>query len=358
MEANEKFKIDWKLSKAFLLVGLSVPIYYTIYNYINNIPLILIDFFMGYLFTVNVTFVVAFSCGKIMNWLKVALPWDKGFSKRLTIELLLTNINSSFWVVLILFIYQKTISLDYSYYEGSAASNIFDHIIIAMIINTIFVLVIEGRILLKNWRDSIIETEKIKTEKERLEKENIQSQFQALKNQVNPHFLFNSLSVLGSLIQTDTTRAEEFVSKFSKIYRYVLDVKEELVVELSRELDFVNSYYFLQKVRYNENFTIQYNIDDKFLNFMVPPLSLQLLLENAVKHNIISDKKPLVVQMYTEDEYLIIKNNFQKRDEPVNSSKVGLENLRNRYKLLTMLEPLFIVENDFFVAKIPMLNDE
>lgn len=356
---QDKFQINRKLIISIFLVSFVVPVYYTIYNVVNNLPLKVVEFIMGYVFTLNVTLVVTYTCGILVNRIMIILPWDKGFSKRLSFELLVTNINASIWVTVVFLIYSSIAQKHFAYVgEKNIASNIFDSIIIAIIINTTFVLVTEGDFLLKKWRNSIIETEKIKTEKEQLEKENILSQFQALKNQVNPHFLFNSLSVLGSLIQTDPKKAEEFVSKFSKIYRYVLDVKDEQVVELSRELDFVKSYYFLQKVRYSENFTIQYDLDPKYLEFLVPPLSLQLLLENAVKHNIISDKLPLEVKIFTDNDFLIVKNNYQKRDEPVNSSGVGLENLKRRYKLLTELEPTYSADDSFFTAKIPMLNDD
>lgn len=172
-------------------------------------------------------------------------------------------------------------------------------------------------------------------EKEKLEKEHITSQLEGLKSQVNPHFLFNSLNTLISIIPEDSERSVRFVRQLSKIYRYFLDTTSEKTVSIAQEMDFVNSYAFLLKERFGDNLHIDINNKNACDDCVIIPFSLQLLLENCIKHNIISQDKPLYINILLNQHEISVKNNFQPKNQVQPSTGVGLKNIQNRYALLS-----------------------
>ena len=190
----------------------------------------------------------------------------------------------------------------------------------------------------------------------KLQKDNLQSQFETLKNQVNPHFLFNSLNVLASLISVDPELAEKFTGQLSKIYRYVLEHKSEDVVPLSTETDFLESYVFLLNIRFKDKLKVNIMIPADKLNMKIPPLAIQLLIENAIKHNIFSIKSPLIIDVLVDDkDYLNVINNYQKREKQIESTGLGLQNITDRIGYFTDKKPYFGIRGNKFVAKIPLL---
>ncbi|MEO1515677.1 MAG: histidine kinase [Bacteroidota bacterium] len=194
-------------------------------------------------------------------------------------------------------------------------------------------------------------------EKQRLEKENILSQLEGLKNQVNPHFLFNSLNTLTYIIPEDPELAVRFVQKLSKVYRYILEIRDKKLIYLSEELEFLNSYVFLLKERFEENLQIEINIPDDHLHSKVVPLSLQILIENAIKHNIISSDRPLCVEVFVEDgETLVVRNNLQKKKSRPTSTRFGLENIKNRYAFFSDRTVEVISSATSFIVSIPLLK--
>jgi PAS domain S-box-containing protein len=199
------------------------------------------------------------------------------------------------------------------------------------------------------------ELTEVNTQLLQVQKENLQSQFEVLKSQIDPHFMFNSLNVLSGLIQVDITKAQLFIDEFSQIYRYVLETIEQPVVTLNKELEFMRSYLFLQQIRYGNSLTYSVNIPAKLLPCVVPPLSLQVLLENAMKHNIVNENKPLNIQIYSQGDSLFIKNPIQPKVSG-RSTGLGLKNLIKRYALISSLEPSFEVVDNYYVAKIPLIK--
>lgn len=185
------------------------------------------------------------------------------------------------------------------------------------------------------------------------------AKYQALMNQVNPHFLFNSLNVLSFLVYKNPKDADRFIEELSKIYRYILQLNEAYVVPLKEELKFIQSYIYLQKIRYQGNLNFESEVAAHVLNQLIPPLTLEVLIENAIKHNIISEKQPLNIQLTTQGEYLIVKNEYQPRIEnEVTSTKVGLKNLTEKFAILESAPPEFVTKNGYFVAKVPLLQPE
>jgi len=179
--------------------------------------------------------------------------------------------------------------------------------------------------------------------------------YSTLKNQVNPHFLFNSLNVLSGLIYQDTDKADDFVGKLANIYRYVLDVQDEEVVSLTQELEFIKDYLFLQSIRFGDN--LQYKINTSS-DKMIIPMALQILVENALKHNSITDKNKLLVRISNDDRFVIVSNNINPKSDTANSHELGIANIKARYKFLTSTEVEVLNKDNKFEVRIPLLNIE
>jgi sensor histidine kinase YesM len=193
-------------------------------------------------------------------------------------------------------------------------------------------------------------------EKELLKRESLMAQLNALKTQVNPHFLFNNLNTLCSIIPENPDQAVAFVQQLSKVYRHILEVKDEKSIPLKDEMAVLEAYAFLLKTRFGDNLEIDMQVDPKQMEDLIVPLSLQLLMENAIKHNIVSQDRPLKIIVKIIDGRLVVSNNLQKKNQIIESTGIGLTNIRNRYKLLT--DKLILVTetlNDFTVS-IPLIQ--
>lgn len=188
-----------------------------------------------------------------------------------------------------------------------------------------------------------------------LEKEKALVMYDSLKQQLNPHFLFNSLSSLGSLIRTDQHLAVSFLDNLSKIYRYILQSQESDLTTLDKELKFLASYIQLLKTRFQERLQINIKVNEEWLNKRIVPVTLQNLIDNAIKHNMLDVESPLVIEIFVEANTLVVRNNLQKKNAVETSNRQGLQNLRALYQYLTE-QPVTIEENDqFFTIKIPLI---
>lgn len=204
---------------------------------------------------------------------------------------------------------------------------------------------------LKEWRLAALEAEKLKSEK-------LAAQYQGLKNQLNPHFLFNSLNALSNLVYEDADRSAAFIQKLSKIYRYVLEVQNEELVTLKREVDFARNYLDLQKIRFEESLQFSIAIQEEN-NQWLPPLSLQLLLENAIKHNVASKANPLMIQITQKQNEVWISNNFQPKSTiEERSTGIGLKNIEQRYLVLSDQQPEVRASEQEFLVILPLLKIE
>ncbi|HYK77090.1 MAG TPA: histidine kinase [Daejeonella sp.] len=187
-----------------------------------------------------------------------------------------------------------------------------------------------------------------------LQKDFNQYRLQALKNQVNPHFLFNSLSVLSSLVHKNADLAEKFVIRLSEAYTYILNQKEAGHVPLAEELKFLESYFFLLQIRFENKLQLDIRVDEAE-GYSIPPLILQLLLENAVKHNKMSEKMPLKLTVTQKGKQLLVENNVNKRDAKEESTGLGLENIRNRYLMVNQSEIRIDNGDEKFSITIPLI---
>jgi LytS/YehU family sensor histidine kinase len=194
-------------------------------------------------------------------------------------------------------------------------------------------------------------------EKEELLRVNLQSKFDSLKGQVSPHFLFNSLSTLSSLISKDPVKAEYFVEHLSNVYRYLLRSNEQPLIPLQEELQFIESYAHLLATRFGDNFSITLQIDEPYLAYLIPPLTLQLLVENAVKHNTIAKEQPLQVRIFsTASERLHVVNNLQRKRSSVASARVGLSNIIGKYRLLKYPDVEVKESATEFIVIVPLIK--
>ena len=194
-------------------------------------------------------------------------------------------------------------------------------------------------------------------ENERLKQQNLQTELAALKNQIDPHFLFNSLNSLTCLLR-DNEEATQFVKKLSFMYRYILQSGDRDLVTVKEELKFLESYSYLIKTRYRDRFTVDIEIDEKYLEREIPPLALQLLVENAVKHNEISETNPLTVKIFYKDGFIYVENILRPRSVMAEGTGNGLVNLDKRYYLIAKKNITISKEDNKFRVKLPLKSGE
>lgn len=197
-------------------------------------------------------------------------------------------------------------------------------------------------------RDSRLEAERLKTL-------SAESQFEALRNQINPHFLFNSFNVLTGLVHKDANLASDFIQQLSKVYRYLLYNQEKEVVSLRAEMEFVEAFIFLLRIRFGDSLNVNIDLqEDQLESYTIPPAAIQLPVENAIKHNIVSQKDPLTIKIFVEDDYLIIQNNLQRRQTYIESGGLGLQNIQQRFTYLTHKEVQIEEGATHFVVRLPL----
>jgi sensor histidine kinase YesM len=188
-------------------------------------------------------------------------------------------------------------------------------------------------IFYEEWQYNKEQTRLYELQIEKLKQENLQTQLDLLKSQINPHFLFNSLNTLSAMV-SDNPQAERFIDELSSIYRYLLQNNHTTLCTLNEEIQFIKSYFHLLETRHGEGVKMDINIETDYLNYQIPPLTLQLLVENAAKHNVVSKSTPLRINLYNKKDKLIVENNLNKKNTAAVSNKVGLNNIATKYQLL------------------------
>jgi sensor histidine kinase YesM len=233
-------------------------------------------------------------------------------------------------------------------YERSFALEIAEGVMVSVLITIGISLFMHGREFFLNWRKAAIQAEEY-------QKESIEARYASLKNQVNPHFLFNSLNALANLVYEDENKAVVFIDELSDVYRYVIETQDKETVPLEQEVKFLESYLYLQQIRFGEKLNVKFQIDG--VQTKVAPLALQMLIENAIKHNIISEEDPLTIHVLVEKDFIVVENNLQKKSSiGEDSAGVGLENIRKRYERLSQSTVVVEENKDFFRVKLPLLN--
>lgn len=194
-------------------------------------------------------------------------------------------------------------------------------------------------------------------ENEQLQAENIRNQYEVLKNQLNPHMLFNSLNTLRLLVRENQDKAQDYIQELSRVLRYTLQSNESQSVSLREEMEFASAYMFLLKMRFENNLLFDLQINKALEDYRLPPMSVQVLIENAVKHNEISNRKPLTIHIATDDKgYLSVANDIQPKWTPISGTGIGLANLAKRYRLLYG-QDIQITEDKEFTVRIPLIHE-
>ncbi|AQG78717.1 sensor histidine kinase [Spirosoma montaniterrae] len=228
----------------------------------------------------------------------------------------------------------------------------FLDVLVVLAVNTAFF----GFYFFGQWKKNLIEKETWAKERALLHQERISAQYDNLRNQLNPHFLFNSLSSLDGLIDDDPALARQFLQQLSKVFRYVLQHKDREQVPLETELSFIKNYISLLQTRFNGELQIECQISEESRDRQIVPVTLQILIENAIKHNVVSEARPLVIRLTTEDDYLTVSNPIQRKKQVATSNGLGLQNLQHLYGFLSK-KPVLIEDNGVtFAVRVPLLE--
>lgn len=278
--------------------------------------------------------------GELAHYLNGQFPWVKSPVKRLIVGVISTVVFTILVAIVLLKIIEYARDIKFSSY--------YDFITISLTITFIISLFMHGREFLLRWKEAAVSAE-------RYQKESMQATYESLKSQVNPHFLFNSLNALTNLVYEDQDKAVKFIKQLSDVYRYVLDTRDKEVVTLTEELKFLESYAYLQRIRFGDKLVITISVQDE--NYRIAPLALQMLLENAVKHNEVSEDNPLHIALQQNGDTISIENTLQKRMTlGEDSAGMGLENIKKRYAFLTDRPVVIIEKAPHFTVTLPLLS--
>ncbi|RJE71931.1 MULTISPECIES: sensor histidine kinase [Reichenbachiella] len=275
------------------------------------------------------------------------LPWEHGAKSRFIIQL---SSNTVYASVVIAFFG----AFLYRFVSDHHSRPLFDEIVVisTALSLTILVVAIEmGMFFLNKWKVSMIEIERFK-------KEGLEFRHEMLKTQVNPHFLFNSLNTLSSLVYSDPNTAYSFIRKLSNVYRNVLEHRNKGLVSIQEELQAIESYVELIRMRFGQKLVIEIDPMKEVAKCQVPPLILQLLIENAIKHNVVSTKYPLSIWVYHEGDQIVIKNSLRLKSSKGYSSKIGLDNIISHYDIVTDKNVEIKQTEDSFIVLLPLLSPD
>lgn len=288
-----------------------------------------------------------FSNRAVINFIRRCFP-KLEFGPRLSIQLVATALTSILLIYLLFFLdtrYLYAKSLHCEGYEFDLKNLLITTLLFSFLINTIY----EGFYLFNKLSHIALETERYK-------KESIEAQYLNLTSRLNPHFLFNSMNTLSTLVEEDSKKAVEYIQELSVVYRYVLNTEKTTWTDLASEMRFTQSYINLLKMRFEKALDVNLDICDDHHAYFILPLTVQLLIENAVKHNEISELHPLDVSIYCYEDYLIVSNKKQKRNIIPSSTKVGLQNIKERYKFLANKDVFIDETEETFTVKIPLIK--
>lgn len=277
--------------------------------------------------------------------LNIRYSWISDPQKRLILQLAISTIFTSVILFIAMFVMHQVKFGDGRVINRKMAETFLP----ALFITLSLMAVIVGSQFYKSLRQSMVEVEKYKAA-------SANAQLQNLKNQLNPHFLFNNLSVLTSLVYKDQGRAVDFINELSKVYRYVLDSKNFELVPLQDEIDFLDHYLYLLKIRFEKSISFDVKIDLNSTSGYLPPMCLQMLVENSVQHNETSQAKPLQVSIYSENNCLVVENLVQPRSDVVESSKTGLTNIESRYSYFTDEKVKIFSDGKIFRVSLPLIG--
>jgi two-component system, LytTR family, sensor kinase len=327
-----------------LLIGIcnTILLKVLVYSRMHDAPHpILYDFILTTLCTV----VVWESNLQLDHLMNKRFPWFANSIKRLFIQLPIALLFSLSFIFVAMFFYGKLVCSNSPTHERLT----LDSLIISTLLVFIIMAIELSMQFFLGWKNSLIEVEKYKTQ-------SVKAQLENLKTQINPHFLFNNMSVLSSLVYKDQDKAVDFIQQLSKVYRYVLDNRNNELVTVQEEIIFLESYIYLLQIRFDANINFNILIDADAKQKMIPPMCLQILVENCIKHNEISSEHPLHISVKNSSEIIQVSNNLQLRLNPEPSAKMGLQNIKERYAFLSDIPVQVNDDHKIFTVLIPLLQ--
>jgi len=292
------------------------------------------------------TSILLFSTVYLLNaLLNLFLPWKKHTGFRFVLQLLLGTLISLGSINLAYKFIKTQFTQAPPDFNQLLLLNIYGGAIILPIFSLFF-----GYKFLKAWRKSEVETE-------RLSKENTRSQLMSLRNHLDPHFLFNNLNILSSLMDKDIELSKEYLNKFAEVYRVILKTEYSDLTTLEDELKLIESYVYLVTIRFQNAVFFNVDVSTKTMEKAMPPLSIQMLIENAIKHNVATKDKPIYIKVYEKENLLIVENNIQKKKYlPKEREATGLKNIQKRYEFFTDKKVIIEEKDEKFVIKLPLIE--
>jgi len=335
------FKNIWQVIGAMMLINLLFfSIFWpAVFNSWSN-------FITGMIWGSTIWVTQSVGNGAVFRILDQKFPWRDGMLKRAIITIISVGTYSATAYLAVQFI------MYFIFVDGATITMIWQnsiqstYIAISISYGISFILTFIG------FGKALIRSE---VEKEKLNSEMMTYKYESLRNQINPHFLFNSFNVLSELVYEDQDLAVKFIRQLSDLYRYVLDAKDKEVISVSEELRFINSFTFLLKTRFESRVNFDFDIPTQDDEYIVP-MSLQLLIENCIKHNEATSKSPLNISITRQGKYIEVKNNLQRKSVPDVSFKIGLNNLKERYSYFNDQEVMIHETDDAFSVSIPIIH--
>jgi two-component system, LytTR family, sensor kinase len=328
---------------SFLGILLTLMLKHFFYSFPNQ-HLLVSDFVV----TITITCIVWEGNLRLDAWLNKRYSWIKLFWKRMLIQVFLSKMYSTIIIFSMMKLYDLAMELWMNRPCQLHKTGVDYALLIGIITNFIILFIEISSQFFKNWKSSLVQIEQYKTQ-------TAQAQLTNLKEQINPHFLFNNLSVLSSLVHKNQDKAVDFIHQLAKVYRYLLESKNYELVPLKDELTFIESYNYLLSIRFDANLAFQLEVKEDVMQHLLPPMCLQMLIENAIKHNEVSATFPLCIYIKTIALRLIVSNNKQALRQTESSPKMGLKNIKARYAFYTDEQINIDESSKTFSVSIPLI---
>lgn len=303
------------------------------------------------------------SCSFVANRLNPILPWEERPLYRALVQfgahiVIVMIAQYLLRFVIGYFFFHKMIDGDLSSQPLIQRLDRWRYVVVGIAISVLLNFVGMGYYFLNRWRYSMVEAAELKVHAAELKEIAMRAELQSLKLQLDPHFMFNNFSTLSALISEDRDLAQSFIEHLSKVYRYMIMNIHYNVISLQKELKFIQSYIYLITIRHGDNVTVTIDVPEHAQDKQIPPITLQLLVENAIKHNIASDRQPLHISIHVQGtDQLVVSNNLQRiSDVGLSSSRIGLKNIKERYRLVFGKEPDIVESADKFSVFLPLLD--
>ncbi|UTW66782.1 sensor histidine kinase [bacterium SCSIO 12643] len=335
------FKNIWQVIGVMVLINLVFFMFFwpAVYDSWSN-------FIMGMIWGSTIWLTQSVGNSAVFRFLDEKLPWRDGMLRRALATVVSVGTYSAFAYLAVQFI------MFFIFVDNATVEMVWTNSIRSLSLTLAISYGISFILTFVGFGKALIRSE---VEKEKLNSEMMTYKYESLRNQINPHFLFNSFNVLSELVYEDQDLAVKFIRQLSDLYRYVLDAKEKEVISLSEELKFIESFTFLLKTRFESRVNFDFEIQVQEEEYIVP-MSLQLLIENCIKHNEATSKSPLNINITRQGKYIEVKNNLQRKSVPDVSFKIGLNNLKERYSYFNDQEVLVNETDDAFIVSIPIIQ--